>query len=98
MQVPGAGPEARKTSSRDMVIFTGLPDLRESISASGSRYTTVFPPKPPPISDAVTRSLDTSIPRSFAQCPRTTKCPWVVHHSSAWPSSEKLATHECGSM
>ena len=96
--MPGAGPEARKTSSRDMVILTGWPDFRDSISASGSRYTTVLPPKPPPISDAVTRNLETSIPTSFAQCPRTTKCPWVVHQRSAWPAPVKLATHECGSM
>ena len=34
---PGAGPDARKTSSRVMVIFTGLPDFCDSLMASGSR-------------------------------------------------------------
>ena len=44
------GPEARNTSSRDITIFTGLPDLRDSASATGSMNTVVLPPKPPPIS------------------------------------------------
>ena len=34
---PGAGPEARNTSSRDIVIFTGLPDFCDSRIARGSR-------------------------------------------------------------
>ena len=34
---PGAGPEARNTSSRVMVIFTGLPDFCDRRIASGSR-------------------------------------------------------------
>ena len=34
---PEVGPEARNTSSRDITILTGLPVLRASTSASGSR-------------------------------------------------------------
>ncbi len=37
MLPPGAGPEARNTSSRAMVIFTGLPDFWLSRMAKGSR-------------------------------------------------------------
>ena len=65
------GPLARNTSSRLMTIFTGLPALRESARATGSMKTVVLPPNPPPISEAVTRSLDTSMPRSVAQTLRT---------------------------
>ena len=64
---PEVGPEARKTSVRLMVILTGWHALRERPRASGSRYTTVLPPKPPPISDGVTRIFETSMPSSFAQ-------------------------------
>src|SRR4029434_476693 len=42
---PEVGPEALKTSSRDITIFTGRLALRESAMASGSRYTTVLPPR-----------------------------------------------------
>ena len=48
--------------------------------------------------DAVTRSFETSMPSILAQWPRTMKWPCVLHHSSAWPSSEKLAMQACGSM
>ena len=65
------GPEARNTSSRLITIFTGWPALRESASATGSMKTVVLPPKPPPISEAVTRSFDTSMPSSAAQVLRT---------------------------
>ena len=34
---PDVGPEALKTSSRDMTIFTGRLALRDSAMASGSR-------------------------------------------------------------
>ena len=64
---PEVGPVARNTSVRLMVILTGWHALRERPRASGSRYTTVLPPKPPPISEGVTRSLETSMPSSFAQ-------------------------------
>ena len=36
-RVADAGPEARNTSSRDMVILTGRNDFLESSSATGSR-------------------------------------------------------------
>ena len=34
---PEVGPEPRNTSSRVICIFTGLPDLRDSATATGSR-------------------------------------------------------------
>ena len=37
MSAPGAGPEARKTSSRDITIFTGLPAFCDRRIATGSR-------------------------------------------------------------
>ena len=95
---PEVGPEDLKTSSRDMTIFTGRLAFRESAMASGSRYTTVLPPKPPPISEAVTRILAMSKPSSRAQWARTMKWPWVQHHSSVEPSSDTLASAACGSM
>jgi hypothetical protein len=71
MLVLEVGPVARNTSSRLMTRRTGRPALRESASATGSMKTVVFPPKPPPISEAVTRSLETSMSSSRAQALRT---------------------------
>ena len=45
-----AGPVPSKTSVRVMVILTGWPVFLESMAAGTSRYTGIFPPKPPPIS------------------------------------------------
>ncbi len=98
MLVLEVGPEARNTSSRLMTTFTGLPAFRDSASATGSTNTVVLPPKPPPISEAVTRSLDTSMPRSAAQVSRTMKWPWVQTQSSPEPSVPTLARQACGSM
>src|SRR6185503_10143431 len=95
---PDVGPDDLNTSSRDMTIFTGRLALRDSASASGSRYTTVLPPKPPPISVAVTRTLLMSRPSRRAQWARTMKWPWVVVHSSTEPSSETVASAAWGSM
>ena len=51
------GPVARRTSDRVITNFTGRPpDFRERASDSASEKIVVFPPKPPPISDGVTRS------------------------------------------
>ena len=82
------GPVALNTSSRLITIFTGRLALRDKASATGSMKTVVLPPKPPPISDAVTRSLEMSMPSSRAQVSRTMKWPWVQTHSSPWPSSQ----------
>ena len=65
------GPVARNTSSRFITILTGRPALRDSASATGSMKTVVLPPKPPPISEAVTRSWLASIPTMAAQRVRT---------------------------
>ena len=62
---------ARNTSSRLITIFTGRPHMRDSASATGSMKTVVLPPKPPPISDAVTRRRETSMPSRAAQVSRT---------------------------
>ena len=72
--------------------------LRESASATGSMKTVVLPPNPPPISEAVTRNFEMSIPSSAAQVSRTMKWPCVQHHSSPWPSEPTLARQACGSI
>ena len=56
MEEDAVGPVARRTSSRLITILTGLPALRDRASATGSMKVVVLPPKPPPISDDVTRS------------------------------------------
>ena len=58
------GPEARNTSSRVITSLTGRPALRDSASATGSAHTWVLPPKPPPISEEVTRNREASMPSS----------------------------------
>ena len=63
---PEVGPEARNTSSRVITIFTGRPHFFDSASASGSRYTSVLPPNPPPISAGVTADLGMSMPSILA--------------------------------
>ena len=67
IEVDEVGPVARNTSERDITIFTGRLVLRESASATGSMNTVVFPPNPPPISEAVTRRADCSRPSNAAQ-------------------------------
>ena len=64
---PEVGPEARNTSSRVICIFTGRPAFFDSAIATGSRYTSVLPPNPPPISIGTARMLEMSIPSSLAQ-------------------------------
>ena len=58
---------ASKTSSRVMVIFTGLPVFFESSAASGSRYMPSLPPKPPPISTAIQVMSETGMSKSARQ-------------------------------
>src|SRR5689334_4778865 len=65
IDAPEVGPVALNTSSRDIMIFTGWPDLRDSTTATGSTYTTVLPPKPPPISAQCTRRSPTCMPTSL---------------------------------
>ena len=67
IEVCAVGPVARNTSSRVITSFTGRLALRESASATGSMKTVVLPPKPPPISEAVTLRSPMSRPRSAAQ-------------------------------
>ena len=82
------GPAQRNTSSRVMRILTGRPDSFDSINAMASRYTAVLPPKPPPISVAITFSLSTSMSIWSARLSRMLKLPCVVVQMVDWaPSS-----------
>jgi hypothetical protein len=92
------GPVARSTSSRLITILTGRLALSDRASATGSMNTVVLPPKPPPISEAVTRRFDTSMPSRPAQVLRTMKWPWVHTHISPRPSAPIEATQACGSI
>ena len=98
MDAPEVGPVPLNTSSRDMFIRTGWPDIFDSVSATGSRYTMVFPPKPPPISAGLTLRSPMVIPVSFAVRLRTVKCPWLELQSSALPPPSQFARQACGSM
>ena len=98
IEVEDVGPVALKTSSRLITTLTGRLALRDSASAIGSIHTWVLPPKPPPISDAVTRSFEMSMPRTWAETLRTMKWPWVQTHSSPLPSGDTLARQAWGSM
>ena len=84
---PEVGPVALKTSSRVIASLTGRPLLRASARAIGSRYTTVLPPNPPPISAGVTRRSESGRPRSRAVKARIWKWPWLDPQTSACPSS-----------
>src|SRR5881275_1512808 len=77
IEPPEVGPVALNTSSRLIVILTGRPDFCDSSAATGSRYTTVLPPKPPPISAGAQRTSPTGLLSSFAVSARTTKWPWL---------------------
>ncbi len=66
IHAPEVGPDALNTSSRVICIFTVRPDFFDSMTASGSKYTSVLPPKPPPISAGFTRMLDRLMPSSLA--------------------------------
>ena len=83
MLADDVGPEARNTSSRLITILTGWPALRDSASATGSRKTVVLPPKPPPISEAVTRRRETSMPSRLGAD--------VAHHEVALGAHPQLA-------
>ena len=80
------GPVPSKTSLRDMTIFTGRPVFFESSAATGSRYTGIFPPKPPPISMGVTFTWETGMSRMHAVVSRTRKAPCVLHQMYTLPS------------
>src|SRR5436190_12750886 len=63
---PEVGPVALNTSSRVIVILTARPDFFDSNAATGSRYTTVLPPNPPPISAGAQRTSPTGMFSSLA--------------------------------
>ena len=54
--------------------------------------------EPPPISAGVTCTLPTGMPSNLAVNARTTKCPWLEHQISTFPSWSKRAAQACGSI
>ena len=56
------------TSVRLMDSLTGWPVFLDSAAATGSRYTRVLPPNPPPISMGMTLTLEIGISRTLAVC------------------------------
>ena len=98
IDVEDVGPVARNTSDRFITSFTERFAFRASANATGSMKTVVFPPKPPPISDAVTRNWLVSKSSRAAQTFWACQCPWVVHHSSPFPSLPNVARQACGSI
>ena len=98
IDVDAVGPVARNTSERLITILTGLLALRDKASATGSIKTVVFPPKPPPISEAVTRNWLVSNPKSAAHIFWAYQWPCVVHHNSPFPSFPRLPRQAWGSI
>ena len=98
LQEPHVGPLASNVSARLISIFTAWPVLRDSSAATGSRYTGILPPKPPPISMGVTRICDTGISSSCAIASRTVNAPCVLHQMCSLPSLFHSAVALCGSM
>jgi len=96
--VPEVGPVALNTSSRVMVIFTGLPVFFDMIAASGSRYMPSLPPKPPPISTAIQVMFETGMPNTRARTLRPAHGAWVLAQTVSVPSAFQFATAFCGSM
>ena len=98
MNEPGVGPVPSKTSARLMSTLTGLPALRLRAAATGSRYTRILPPKPPPISSGTTLMRDRGICSNSATWARTVKAPCVLHQMVTLPSGFQRAVALCGSM
>ena len=98
MWVPEVGPDASNTSVRDMVTFTGRPALRASAAATGSTYTRVLPPKPPPISIGMALTFDTGMFMRRAVWSRTVKWPWLLDQMVRLPSLFHMAVPVWGSM
>ena len=96
IEAPEVGPVPLNTSSRDMFIRTGWPDFFESVSATGSRYTSVLPPKPPPISAGLTLMSPMVMPVSLAVRLRTAKWPWLELQISALPPPSQFARQAWG--
>ena len=92
------GPDASNTSARLITIFTACPVFLDSSAATGSRYTGILPPKPPPISMGVTRICETGRSRIDARASRTVNAPCVLHHTCRRPSLFQSAVALCGSM
>ena len=92
------GPVPSNTSVRLMVTLTGSPVFLESKAATGSRYTRVLPPNPPPISIGMTLMLETGIPRMLAHWSLTLKWPWLLDQMVSLPSGLHIAVPAWGSI
>ena len=98
LQEPQVGPVDSNTSARLMTILTVWPVFLDRRAATGSRYTGILPPKPPPISMGVTLICDTGISSSSAIASRTVNAPWVLHQTCSLPSGFQCAAPLWGSM
>ena len=95
---PGAGPDPSNTLRRSITIFTGRWDFLDSTAATGGRYTTVLPPKPPPISTGFTFMRDSSTLSMAAVCDLTPNAPCVLDQIVMRSSSSQNAVALCNSM
>ena len=92
------GPVASKTLARSITSFTGRPDFFERTAASGSRYTAIFPPNPPPISIGTTLIREIGTPSSPPSWSRAAKAPCVLVQTVMCPSAFQWAVALCGSI
>ncbi len=85
-------------SDRVSVYFTGLPSRRAAMKVmNSSGVTWSLPPKPPPTSGAITRILDSDMPRIAASRNRRMCGFWVADHMVSC-SPVGSTTTERGSM
>ena len=81
-----------------MMMRTGWRALRASATAAGSMVGESLPPKPPPISVGMTRTLVMGICRIWAMAARNGNWAWVGTHTVALPEASKRASAVWGSM
>ena len=88
---------AWKVSSRVITMRTGRPSRRAMKHSSGWMLGHCLPPKPPPRSGAITRTLDSGRPSTLARIFCSWKGCWLVLHTTR-PSPSGATTQACGSM
>ena len=98
LQEPQVGPVDSNTSALLITILTACPVFLDRSAATGSRYTGILPPKPPPISIGITLICDTGISSNCAIESRTVNAPCVLHQTCNLPSLFQRAVALCGSM
>ena len=84
-------------SLRVSVQRTGLPSLRASQTTSSSSALSIFAPKPPPTSGAITRICSGSSPSMPASTMRSWCGVWVESQAVSRPSGPSSAADERGS-